>query len=142
MEYLYKEVISKSELFVQHMEDNFLHWGDDQDMMDLLVANYMHKPHLFNFLQLISKEKLEYAKELLLTVIYKKEYCLELITAELGPGTHRRRRHAAHGNGRMRIPLLPHHPYQGYHQRVHRPGKSLQHASERTVCQWHTGQYP
>jgi N utilization substance protein B len=83
MEFLYKEILSKSELFLQHMDDSFLHWGDDADMMDLLVANYMHKPHLFNFLQLISKEKLEYARELLLTVLDKKDYCLELIKPKL-----------------------------------------------------------
>ncbi|WP_090107716.1 transcription antitermination factor NusB [Chitinophaga sp. CF118] len=83
IEFLYKEVMSKSELFIQHMEDSFLHWGDDEEMMSLLTANYMHKPHLFNFLQLISKEKLEYAKELLLTVLDKKDYCLELIKPKL-----------------------------------------------------------
>jgi transcription antitermination protein NusB len=83
IEYLYKEILSKSELFLQHMEDSFLHWGDDADMMGVLISNYMHKPHLFNFLQLISKEKLDYAKELLLTVIDKKEYCLELIKPKL-----------------------------------------------------------
>lgn len=83
MEYIYKELLFKNDLFLQHMEDTFLHWGDDAEMMDLLVANYMHKPHLFNFLQLISREKLEYARELLLTVIDKKDYCLELIKPKL-----------------------------------------------------------
>ncbi|OMP78274.1 transcription antitermination factor NusB [[Flexibacter] sp. ATCC 35208] len=83
IEYIYKEILSKEELFLQHMEDTFLHWGDDAEMMSLLIANYMHKPHLFNFLQLISREKLEYAKELLLTVLDKKDYCLELIKPKL-----------------------------------------------------------
>lgn len=83
IEYIYKEILSQSELFLQHMEDTFLHWGDDAEMMSLLIANYMHKPHLFNFLQLISREKLEYARELLLTVLDKKEYCLELIKPKL-----------------------------------------------------------
>lgn len=83
IEYIYKEILSKEELFLQHMEDAFLHWGDDAEMMSLLIANYMHKPHLFNFLQLISREKLEYARELLLTVLDKKDYCLELIKPKL-----------------------------------------------------------
>src|SRR5690606_8007502 len=65
------------------MEDSFLHWGDDEDMMGILVGNYLSKPQLFNFLQLISREKLEYAKELLLTVIDKKDYCMELIRPKL-----------------------------------------------------------
>ncbi|UYQ94235.1 transcription antitermination factor NusB [Chitinophaga horti] len=83
MEFIYKEVLSKNELFLQHMDDHFLNWGDDAEMMGLLIGNYFSKPQLFNFLQLISKEKLEYARELLRTVIDKKEYCLELIKPKL-----------------------------------------------------------
>lgn len=83
IEYIYKEILAKNELFIQHMEDHFLHWGDDADMMNILVNNYFNKPHLFNFMQLISKEKLDYARELLLTVIDKKDYCLELIRPKL-----------------------------------------------------------
>ncbi|NLR66676.1 transcription antitermination factor NusB [Chitinophaga varians] len=83
LEYIYKEILAKNELFIQHMEDTFLHWSDDEEMMGILLGNYFNKPHLFNFLQLISKEKLDYARELLLTVIDKKEYCLELIKPKL-----------------------------------------------------------
>jgi N utilization substance protein B len=83
VEFLYKQVVITNESFLQHMEDQFLHWSDDADMMGILINNYMNKPHLFNFLQLISQEKLEYARELLLTVMDKKGYCLELITPKL-----------------------------------------------------------
>ncbi len=83
VEYLYKQILIGNESFVQHMEDHFLHWGDDADMMSILINNYLNKPHLFNFLQLISHEKLEYARELLATVIDKKTYCLELIKPKL-----------------------------------------------------------
>lgn len=83
VEFLYKQVLITNEAFLQHMEDQFLHWSDDADMMGILINNYMNKPHLFNFLQLISQEKLEYARELLLTVMDKKEYCLELIKPKL-----------------------------------------------------------
>jgi N utilization substance protein B len=83
VEFLYKQVVITNESFLQHMEDQFLHWSDDADMMGILINNYMNKPHLFNFLQLISQEKLEYARELLLTVMDKKEYCLELIKPKL-----------------------------------------------------------
>lgn len=83
VEYLYKNILITNELFAQHMEDSFLHWGDDAEMMTILINNYLNKPHLFNFLQLISQEKLEYSRELLLTVINKKDYCLELIKPKL-----------------------------------------------------------
>lgn len=83
LEFIYSSILAKSEAFLQHMEDNFTSWDDDADMMHLLIGNYFNKPQLFNFLQLISKEKLDYARELLLTVIDKKEYCLELIKPKL-----------------------------------------------------------
>ncbi len=83
IEFIYKEILEKNELFRQHMEDSFLHWGDDEEMMGILVGNYLSKPQLFNFLQLISREKLEYARELLSTAINKKDYCLELIKPKL-----------------------------------------------------------
>ncbi|RPD41584.1 transcription antitermination factor NusB [Chitinophaga barathri] len=83
IEYIYKNILEKNELFRQHMEDTFLHWGDDEDMMGILMGNYLSKPQLFNFLQLISREKLEYAKDLLTTVINKKDYCMELIKPKL-----------------------------------------------------------
>ncbi|WP_246008250.1 transcription antitermination factor NusB [Chitinophaga lutea] len=83
IEYIYKDILEKNELFRQHMEDSFLHWGDDEEMMGILVGNYLSKPQLFNFLQLISREKLEYARDLLSTAINKKDYCLELIKPKL-----------------------------------------------------------
>lgn len=83
IEYIFKHILEKNELFRQHMEDSFLHWGDDEDMMGILVGNYLSKPQLFNFLQLISREKIEYARDLLSTVINKKDYCLELIKPKL-----------------------------------------------------------
>lgn len=83
VDYVYKNILISNEMFTQHMEDHFLHWGDDAEMMTILINNYLNKPHLFNFLQLISQEKLEYSRELLLTVINKKDYCLELIKPKL-----------------------------------------------------------
>ncbi|WP_298715781.1 transcription antitermination factor NusB [Chitinophaga sp.] len=83
IEYIFTEILEKNELFRQHMEDTFLHWGDDEDMMGILVGNYLSKPQLFNFLQLISREKMEYARDLLSTVLNKKDYCLELIRPKL-----------------------------------------------------------
>jgi len=52
-------------------------------MMGILVGNYLSKPQLFNFMQLISREKLEYARDLLSTTINKKDYCMDLIKPKL-----------------------------------------------------------
>lgn len=81
--YIFNDLLMKNELFDQHMEDLFMHWCDDKEMMLVLVNNYFQKPVLFNFIQLISKEKWDYARDLLQTVQDKKEYCLEQIRPKL-----------------------------------------------------------
>lgn len=83
MLFIFQELLMKNELFDQQMEDLFIHWPDDKEMMKLLISNYITKPQTFDFNQLISKEKEEYAEELLETVIGKSEVCLELIRPKL-----------------------------------------------------------
>ncbi len=83
LEYIFSDLMLKEESFDQHMEDNFIHWQDDKEMMNILINNYFNKPQLFNFLQLTSREKTEYAHELLRTVGDKKGYCQELIKPKL-----------------------------------------------------------
>lgn len=81
--YIFHEIMLKDEGFIQQAEDNFIHWSDDTDMMDMLVTNYLNKPQSFNFSELISPEKKEYAFELLQTSIEKRNYCMELIKPRL-----------------------------------------------------------
>lgn len=81
--YLFGELLLKSEAFDQHMEDLFLHWPDDREMMNILVNNYLNKPASFDFRHLVSEEKETYGYDLLRTVIEKKAYCLELIRPRL-----------------------------------------------------------
>jgi N utilization substance protein B len=83
IQFLFNELLMKKESFDQYMEDTFLHWPDDRGMMKILVNNYLNKPWLFNFKQLLSNEKQNYAMELLRTVLDKKPYCLELIRPRL-----------------------------------------------------------
>ncbi len=83
LEYIFSDLMMKEEFFDQHMEDTFIHWQDDKEMMNVLINNYFNKPQLFNFLQLTSREKTEYAHDLLRTVEDKKEYCQELIKPKL-----------------------------------------------------------
>jgi N utilization substance protein B len=52
-------------------------------MMNQLVLNFLHKPSHFNFTEILSKEKWEFAKSLLQTVLDKKDICMELIKPKL-----------------------------------------------------------
>jgi N utilization substance protein B len=81
--FIFQELLSKSETFDQHTEDLFLNWPDDRDMMGILISNYLTKPAAFDFSRLISEEKQQYARELLETVLEKRDYCLEVIKPRL-----------------------------------------------------------
>lgn len=81
--FVFQELLLKSEAFDQHVEDLFLNWPDDREMMGILVSNYLNKPGTFDFSQLISEEKRSYAFTLLETALGKRDYCLEVIRPRL-----------------------------------------------------------
>ena len=51
-----------NEDFINHVEENFIHWDDDAEMMNQLVLNFLQKPGTTNFAEILSKEKWEFAK--------------------------------------------------------------------------------
>ena len=81
--YIFKDLILPNEDFTDFIEDIFIHWQDDAEMIDALVVNFLNKPDTYNFLQFISVEKRNYAQDLLVAVLEKKEVCEELIHAKL-----------------------------------------------------------
>ena len=52
-------------------------------MMQTLIPAYLNKPGEHSFTEFLSKEKWDFAKSLLQTVIEKKDYSLELIKPKL-----------------------------------------------------------
>ncbi len=83
LEYIFCNLMLPNEDFINHVEEHFIHWDDDAEMMNQLVLNFLHKPTNVNFTEILSKEKWEFAKTLLQTVLDKKEICLELIKPKL-----------------------------------------------------------
>ncbi len=83
LEFIFTNLMLPNENFISHIEEFFINWDDDAEMMHLLVLNFFQKPHHFNFNELVSKEKTEFAKSLLLTVIDKKEVSMELLKPKL-----------------------------------------------------------
>jgi len=72
-----------SEAFTSHIEENFSNWDDDAEMMNQLMLSYLQKPGSFNLQEMVSKEKWDFAKNLLATTQSKHEYALELIKPKL-----------------------------------------------------------
>ena len=83
LEFIFSTLMLPDEDFISHMEENFIHWDDDVEMMVTLMNNFFQKPSAFNFSEMLTKEKWDFAKALLDCVIDKKEYCLELIKPKL-----------------------------------------------------------
>ncbi|MBS4065127.1 MAG: transcription antitermination factor NusB [Chitinophagaceae bacterium] len=83
LEFIFTDLMLPNENFLAYVEELFVHWDDDAEMMNLLTLNFLNKPHTYNFQEFISDEKLKYGKDLLITVIDKEELCNEYIKGKL-----------------------------------------------------------
>ena len=66
-----------------HIEELFSNWDDDGEMISQIVMGYIAKPGSVTFQEIISKEKGDFARLLLQTVIDKKEGIMDLIRPRL-----------------------------------------------------------
>jgi len=72
-----------NEDFVSFIEDHFNNWDDDADMLVTLMNSLLQKPSSLNLQDMPDAEKRIFAKELLQTVISKKEHVTDLIKTRL-----------------------------------------------------------
>jgi N utilization substance protein B len=83
LEYIFSDLMISHEYFLSDVEEKFIHWDDDAQMMILLMNKFLQKPSAFDFSQMVGEEKMKFAEDLLQAVIDKDEYCLELIKPKL-----------------------------------------------------------
>jgi transcription antitermination protein NusB len=83
LEFILSDLLLPNENFINFIEEKFPNWDDDADMVNLLLTNLLGKPLTFNFQELISADKWEFAKELLRTTMEKKELTMEYIKPKL-----------------------------------------------------------
>lgn len=83
VDHVYANGLIANEVFTSHLEEHFSNWDDDCEMLNQLVQQYLAKPGSFDFNKLISDEKTQFAKDLLNTVLNKKEQTLDLIKPKL-----------------------------------------------------------
>ena len=83
LEFIFSTLMLPNEDFITHIEEHFIHWDDDADMMVTLMNNFFIKPSAFDFGEMLTKEKWDFAKDLLNSVIDKREYTLEIIKPKL-----------------------------------------------------------
>ncbi len=83
LEFIFTQLMLPNEGFITHIEELFINWDDDAEMMHILVQNFLQKPHSYDFNEFVSKEKMEFAKGLLDTTLEKKEISMELLKPKL-----------------------------------------------------------
>ena len=83
LQFIFSDFLLTNEEFENYVEDCFTNWDDDAEMMSKLLPAYFSKPQSFNFQEILSKEKWEFGKGLLQTVMEKKEITLGLIKPKL-----------------------------------------------------------
>ena len=83
MEFIFTDLLLPDDDFINHIEENFINWDDDAEMMHSLVLSYLGKPGRQNLSEFLSAEKKDFAKTLLNTVLEKHDHTLELIKPKL-----------------------------------------------------------
>ena len=83
IEFILNDMMLANESFISHIEENFANWNDDGEMVVQLLAAYIQKPGIYNFVQLMSPDKAQFAKSLLQTVQEKAEHLQEIIIPKL-----------------------------------------------------------
>lgn len=83
LEFIYATVMLANESFLAHIEELFSNWDDDGEMISQILMGYLAKPGSVPFQEIISKDKVDFARLLLQTVIEKKEIVMDLIKPRL-----------------------------------------------------------
>jgi N utilization substance protein B len=81
--FLFEGLLLPNELFISHLEENFINWDDDADMILNLFKGYLNKPASLNFKEMVAPDKWEFAKSLLHSVLEKSEHLESLIIPRL-----------------------------------------------------------
>ena len=81
--FIFVNMMLPSENFISHLEEHFSNWDDDAEMMNQLMLSYLQKPASYNLQEMISREKWEFAKSLLITSLEKRELARGLIAPKL-----------------------------------------------------------
>jgi transcription antitermination protein NusB len=83
VEFILNDLLLANEIFVSHIEENFTNWDDDGEMLVQLLTGYIQKPGTYNFKQMMTLDKQQFAKNLLQTVLEKGDHLQGLITPKL-----------------------------------------------------------
>lgn len=74
LEFILHEKMLNDDNFVSHVEELFMNWDDDAEMVVQLLTGAIHKPGQADFKEVMSADKWNFAKTLLTTTLEKEEH--------------------------------------------------------------------
>ncbi len=83
LEFILNDLMLEDEIFISHIEENFINWDDDSEMVVQTVRNFLHKVSSANFSEVISPDKMDFAKGLLNTFLEKEKHLETYIVPKL-----------------------------------------------------------
>jgi len=83
LEFILNDLMLADEIFTSHLEEYFINWDDDAEMILQTLKNALQKTSSANFTEVISPDKWEFAKTLLTTVLEKEKHLESFIVPKL-----------------------------------------------------------
>lgn len=83
LEFILNDLLLQNEIFLSHIEEHFINWQDDAEMIVNVMGGLLQKPASVNFKEMLSADKWEFAKMLLTTVLEKAAHLESLIIPKL-----------------------------------------------------------
>jgi transcription antitermination protein NusB len=83
LEYILNELMLNNELFISHLEEHFINWDDDADIVVQVARQNLQKPGTTKFGEVLTLDKLEFARSLLKTTLEKDEHLESFIKPKL-----------------------------------------------------------
>lgn len=83
LEFIFSDLLLENEHFVSHIEEAFINWDDDGEMVIQVLTGILQKPGSVSFKETLSADKWDFAKTLLTTVLEKSEHLESVIIPKL-----------------------------------------------------------
>ena len=83
LSFIFTDLLMADEDVTEMLEEHFVQWDDDADMIYQMVLNMLGKPSSCSFTEIAGPEKTRYARTLLETAMEKMEMTMELIKPRL-----------------------------------------------------------
>lgn len=83
IQFIWDKLIMENESLISTFVDDLPGWEDNSELIVMLMQNFFKNSSKVDFQRLLTPEKKEYAHDLLLAVLEKEAYCLELIEPRL-----------------------------------------------------------